>query len=427
MNISYKVLGNAFTFIVLFLSTGAFLSLVLGTSLQSNQEGSPLTQAVWAVLYLMVILRVISRYRQILPLVRANKCLCLLVLLAIVSAIWSQDPVATFHHSVALLGTTLFGIDFAVRYSIREQLRLACIVLVSVILLSIATQIFLPGLIPHFGPDPSVWQGVFGKKNTLGKIVVLGAAAFLSRPRHSRRETVLIVTLMVIACALVAASHSASSLVELVAIVLISRVLGALQWRPSMLLFTAFLSLLIGVPTVYWALNNFERVTGVLGRDPTLTGRTEIWRFAIKSIASRPFLGYGYDVFWDFSSQEAARIRGAVGWEAPGAHNGYMDLLLDVGLAGFLLYAVAYVVTVRRAVMLFRRDPANNMIWPLLFLAEVLLSQITESSIVKPDLIYWILYVSIIFSVSKQSIVLEGELRDGYPAESLPEAVLTEV
>ena len=70
-----------------------------------------------------------------------------------------------------------------------------------------------------------------------------------------------------------------------------------------MLLFTAFLSLLIGVPTVYLALDNFKRVTGVLGRDPTLTGRTEIWRFAIKSIASRPFLGYGYDVFWDFSSK----------------------------------------------------------------------------------------------------------------------------
>ena len=104
-----------------------------------------------------------------------------------------------------------------------------------------------------------------------------------------------------------------------------------------------------------------------------------------------------------------------------------MDLLLDVGLAGFLLYAVAYVVTVRRAVILFRRDPGNNMIWPLLFLAEVLLSQITESSIVKPDLIYWIFYVSIIFSVSKQSIVLEGGPRDGYPAESLSEAVLTEV
>jgi exopolysaccharide production protein ExoQ len=427
MRISHKVLGNAFTFIVLFLSTGAFLSLVLGTSLQASDEGSPLTKALWAVLYLIVILRVISRYREILPLVRANKCLCLLVLLAIVSAVWSQDPVATLHHGIALLATTLFGIDFAVRYSIREQLRFSCIVLGSVILLSIAAEIVLPGLLPHAGPDPSAWHGVFGQKNILGKIVVLAAAAFLSRPRHSRRDTVLIVSLMAIAGALVFASHSVSSLVELAAIILISRVIGALRWRPSKLILAAFLSLLIAIPTVYWALNNIGSVTRALGRDPTLTGRTEIWRLVRESIASRPILGFGYGVFWEYSSQEGSRIRSAVGWEVPGAHNGYMDLLLDVGFVGLLLFAVAYVVTVRRTVILFRRGPAIDMIWPLLFLTEGLLVQSTESSIVTPNLIYWILYVAIAFSVSKPPVVLESSMRDGDPAESLPEEVLTEV
>jgi O-antigen ligase len=427
MKISYKVLGNTFTFIVLFLSTGAFLSLVVGATVQASEEGSPLTKALWAVLYLIVVLRVASRYRQILPLVRANKCLCWLVLLAIVSSVWSQAPVVTLHHGFALLGTTLFGIDFAVRYSIRQQLRLVCIVLSSVILLSIATQVFLPGVLPHLGPDPSSWQGIFGQKNTFGIIVVLAAVAFLSRPRNSWRDTLLIVTLTVIAGALVVASHSAGALIQLVVIILGSRVLVVLRWRPSKLILTAFLSLLMAIPTFFWALNNLERVTAVVGREATLTGRTELWRLARESIASRPILGYGYDVFWEFSSEEAARIRSAVRWEAPSAHDGYLDLLLDVGLVGLLLYAVAYVVTVRRAVVLFRRGPATNMIWPLLFLVEISLHQITETSIVIPNSVHWIMYVAIAFSVSKPSIVLERRMHDGDPAESLPEAVLTEV
>jgi exopolysaccharide production protein ExoQ len=424
MRISYKVLRDVFTFTVLFLSTGAFLSLVVGTGIQASSEGSPLTQAIWAVVFLIVTLIAIPMRHQIAPLVRANKCLCLLVLFTIVSAVWSQDRFGTLRQGVLLLGTTLFGIEIAVRYSIREQVRLACIVLGSVILLSIATQIFLPDLLPQVGPDPSVWQGAFGQKNTLGRIVVLAAVAFLSRPRGSRRDTVLIIALMLVAGAVVVAAHSASSLVELVVIVLISRALGGLRWRPSRFV---FLSLLIAIPTVYLALNNLDRVTAVLGRDSTLTGRTELWRFVGRSIASRPILGHGYGVFWQFSSEEATRIRGAIGWDAPSAHDGYMDLLLDVGIVGLLLYVVAFVVTLRRAVILYRNGDANNMTWPLLLLTEILLCQITEASIVSPHSTYWILYVAVAFSVSKPPVDLEGRIPDVNLVESVPEAVLTEV
>jgi exopolysaccharide production protein ExoQ len=427
MKISYRVLWNSLTLIVLFLSTGAFLSLIVDPGVQGSSEGSPLTQALWAVVFLVVTLLAISMYRQILPLVRANKCLCILVLLTIVSAAWSQDSVGTLRQSIALLATTLFGIEIAIRYSIREQLRMACIVLGSVILLSIATQIFLPGLVPQLGTDSSIWQGAFGNKNTFGKIVVLAVAAFLSRPRRTRRDTVLITTLVVIAGALVVASRSASSLVELAALVLISWALGALRWRPSMLILTVFLSLLIAIPTVYLAMNNLDRLTAGLGRDASLSGRTELWRFVAGSIASHPILGHGYGVFWEFSSQEATRIRGAIGWEAPSAHDGYLDLVLDVGLVGLLLYAVAYAVTLRRAIVLFRRGPPSDMNWPLLLLAEIFLCQITESSIVTPHSTYWILYVAAVFSVSKPFIVPQERIRDRDPVESLPEAVLTEV
>jgi O-antigen ligase len=319
----------------------------------------------------------------------------------------------------------LFGIDFAAHYSIREQLRFACIVLGSVIALSIVAEIFFPGLFPHLGPDPSAWQGIFGHKNTLGRIIALAAVAFLSLPR--RRNTLVIVTLMVMAGALLVVAHSASSLVELIVLVVISQVLGLLRWTPSKLIVTAFLSLLIAIPTAYLVLTNLDRVAGMLGRDATLTGRTEIWRLASESIARRPILGYGYDVFWDSSSQEGTRIRSAVGWEAPTAHDGYLEVLLDLGFAGLLLYAVACVVTVRRAVILFRRGPASNMIWPLLFMAEVLLSQITESTVIRPNSIFWIMSVAIAFSVSKTPIVLDGTMSDRDPSESLPEAVLAEV
>jgi exopolysaccharide production protein ExoQ len=426
MKISYRALGNIFTFVVLFVSTGAFVSSVVGTSLESNQEGSPLTQTLWAALYLIVALRVIIRYRQIMPLVRANKSLCLLVLLTIASASWSQDVPATLHHSVALLGTTLFGIDIAIHYSIREQLRFAGIVLGSVIILSILTEIFLPGFLPH-AAGASFWQGAFGQKNTFGKIVVLAGAAFLSRPRQSIRDIRIIVTLMTVAFALVIASHSASALVELVALVLISWTFGALRWERSKLILAAFLILIITIPTVYLALDNFDVVTSVLARDATLSGRTVLWGLTLESIARKPFLGHGYGVFWEFSSQEARLIRALIGWDAPSAHDGYLGLLLDVGLLGLLLFAVAYFVTVHRAVIQFKIGPSDQMLWPLLLLAEVFLCQLTETSVVNPNSIYWILFVAVAFSVSQPLIASESMTSDEDSAASEPYAVFVGV
>jgi exopolysaccharide production protein ExoQ len=427
MTISYRVLQNVFTGMALFLSTGAFLSLIVDTNLQASSDGSPATQVIWAFVFLVVFFLAISMYREILLLARANKSLCFLVLLAIISAAWSQDSAGTLRQSLALLATTLFGIEIALLYSIRKQLRLICIVLGSVILLSILVQIFLPGLLPQAGSDASVWQGAFAQKNTLGRIVVLGAAAFLCRPRYSRRDTLLVAMLMIIAGAVIFLAHSASSLVELIALAVIFRSVGVLRWRPSKLIITTFLILLITTPMLFLALNNFSAVTTAVGRDATLTGRTELWRLATQSIRSRPILGYGYGVFWDASSQEAARIRSVIQWDAPSAHNGYMDLLLGVGLVGLLLYVVAYVVAVRRAFILFRNDPENDTVWPLVLLAEILLCQLTEATIVSPHSIYWTLYVATCFSISKPFVLLEDGIRIGEPAESLPETAFTEV
>jgi exopolysaccharide production protein ExoQ len=426
MKISYRALGNIFTFVVLFVSTGAFVSSVVGTSLQSNQEGSPLTQTLWAALYLIVIFRVIVQYRQIIPLVRANKCLCLLVMLTIVSASWSQDMTATLHHSVALLGTTLFGIDMAVHYSTGDQLRLAGTVLGSVIILSILTEIFLPGFLPH-AAGASFWQGAFGQKNTFGKIVVLASAAFLSRPRQSKRDIRIIVTLITIMIALVVASQSASALVELVALVLISGTFGALRWKRSKLAIAAFIVLIIAIPTAYLALNNLAAVTAVLGREATLTGRTVLWRLTLESIARQPYLGHGYGVFWEFSSQEATRIRSLIGWDAPSAHDGYLGLLLDVGILGLLLFVVAYFVTARRAIHRFRMGLQDQMLWPLLLLVEVFLCQLTETSVVSPNSIYWILFVAIAFSLSQPLIVDDDWASDEEPEAFLPQPALTGV
>jgi exopolysaccharide production protein ExoQ len=151
---------------ILFGATQSFQFLL---NVRAEDDGSPLVQALWGCIYLIVALRAVPLYRQIVTLLRANRFIVLLVLFAIMSTAWSQDPSLTFRRGIALLGTTLIGIDLAVRYSIREQLRLLCVVLGLFVLLSIIVQVFFPGLVPNVNFDTGAWHGIVDFKGKFCK------------------------------------------------------------------------------------------------------------------------------------------------------------------------------------------------------------------------------------------------------------------
>jgi hypothetical protein len=107
-------LEDGFMLVVLFLATGAFQSLVVDPTYQRDgADGSPFMQLIWFLVYAVVVVRLIPHYRQITMLIRANKSLVLLVLLAVLSVIWSEDPAMTLRKSVSI---SLFVIRYEISY-----------------------------------------------------------------------------------------------------------------------------------------------------------------------------------------------------------------------------------------------------------------------------------------------------------------------
>lgn len=406
MRIQRKLLNDALTLAALFFATGALHTFIVDPSDPlSATNGSPFIQLSWLIIYGAVALRLIPRYRQIIMLVRANKCLMLLVLLAIFSALWSQDPSLTLRHGLPLLATTFIGIDFAIRYSIRDQLRLVCIVLGLVVLLGIVAQLFFPKLVPNGDFNRGDWHGVFGFKNDWARIVVLATVAALSRSRRSLRDLLAIASLVLIAFGLIALARSAGALVIFVVMLLLFKICDvALRWRPKVLAVAGLTGVLMVLPMSYLLAQNLDRATAVLGRDASLSGRVNIWELALSSIANSPVLGYGYSAFWEASSQRAARIREEMHWAVPHAHNGYVDMTLELGLTGLSLLIASYVIAARRAFDCWKRGAERETIWPLAYLSFFLLYQFTEGSLVTGNLIFWILYVAASFSVTRVTV-----------------------
>src|SRR5690348_560808 len=112
----------------LFVIVAMILSGALWRTLSSGGgnglDGDPRTEAALAVIYLMVGAFAVIRLRDTLEALWRNPGLTALLLLACISFLWAESPDVVFRRAIALVGTSLFGITLATRYSFEEQLRI---------------------------------------------------------------------------------------------------------------------------------------------------------------------------------------------------------------------------------------------------------------------------------------------------------------
>jgi O-antigen ligase len=143
-----------------------------------------------------------------------------------------------------------------------------------------------------------------------------------------------------------------------------------------------------------------EAVLGSLGKDLSLTGRTDIWPFVIDKIQERPLLGYGFAVFWNGLQGESAYIWRALKWTVPDSHNGFIDLWVDMGFVGFFLFCITFVQTLIRAVTWVRVTQSWITLWSLLLLVYLMLSNLSESALFARNSLIWVLYTALVFTLS---------------------------
>ena len=88
-----------------------------------------------------------------------------------------------------------------------------------------------------------------------------------------------------------------------------------------------------------------QAILRALSIDPTFTGRTDIWKFALSAISEHPWKGQGFEAFW-FSEALKHGLEGKTKWLAQVAtsHNSYVDVALTIGVPGLVLTLVAFLV-----------------------------------------------------------------------------------
>ncbi len=164
--------------------------------------------------------------------------------------------------------------------------------------------------------------------------------------------------------------------------------------------------ILLSIPVVwliFTTLTGFSinRVSYILYGDSTFTGRSIIWDFVESEIEHRPLLGWGYQSFW-LVGPDAPSILDAPGWvkDMPNGHNGYLDVKVELGYAGYALFLAFIFATLHAIGRVADRAPTRA--WLLLTLAlQIIITNGLESIWMRGFEMLWIVFLILVAEIGR--------------------------
>lgn len=118
---------------------------------------------------------------------------------------------------------------------------------------------------------------------------------------------------------------------------------------------------------------------GVLGRDTTLTGRTEIWSAVLDNFADTQPFGVGWGLAWTEGNAFTEAVWAQTGFNNGHSHQAWLDLLVRVGILGALPLCVFVIRLTMRLVKLSLTTAGAESRIGLSLIAVIAVRSLTES------------------------------------------------
>jgi exopolysaccharide production protein ExoQ len=386
-------------------------------------QGSPLDAAIFAVLETAAVAVLIRRSRRVRILLLANVPILIFFLYCLISVTWSYHPDVAFKRWIKAIGDLIMVLVVVTDREPVNALRLLISRLGFVLL---PASLLLIKYFPVFGrgysPDGMVENtGVTTNKNTLGVVLLVITLGTLwqvvtllrakKRPGR-RRHLIAQVTLLAFGVVLLEKANSQTSVASFIlgSIILVATSLDIFQRRPARVHALCLTIVLTGALMIY---GGQAQVAHALGRQATLSGRTEIWAALIPTVPSS-IVGAGFESYWISPSIEIVwRSLLAKGWWHPEvlvteAHNGYIEVFLNLGWVGVCLIANILVSGYARAIKGFRRNPSVGALMLAYIIASAAYS-FTEAGFRMLDPVWIFLLLAVVVSSGLASGLFGGK------------------
>jgi len=352
-----------------------------------DTDGNPINTLLFAFLIISSTAVLCNRGFKWRQAIGKNKALFFIYLYLALSAFWSEAPLVSLKRLVKDFGCVLAALVLLTEMNPSEAIRLV-FVRVSYFLfpLSWVTEKYFPFIgrgYSHAG-EPML-TGLTTQKNTLGQVLfVFGLMLVwdlleirkMEPGRQRRLQERIRIGMLLLGGWLMIRCDSQTSLVCFFVgmfILWLGRRLVRVPNGKQLLL--SCIVAAFGLVALDKTFNLSETVIRALGRNPTLTGRTQIWHLVMEQ-QSNPIFGEGFYIFWD-SDKGNAIIRALAHIQS--AHNGYLELYVDGGMIAVFLLGFLLLANGKRAIdRWFKQTPLGMM--ALIFWLLAILYNFSESN-----------------------------------------------
>ena len=357
-----------------------------GNSGSEYIDGSPLDRNVLSLLILLGVYVLSKRSGKVLAILKANPTIIIYFAFCLISLLWADYPFVALKRWIRSVGDVeMVMIVITERDPLAGFKRLFTRVGFLVVPLSILFIRFYPALGRSYsrGGAPE-WTGVGTDKNALGMICMIFGVVLLwrwiaiySKHKSKQRTRSLIaintVLLMILYLLFVVNSQTALSCFVMGATLIV-----VTTWLPACRK-PAYLTLIVSGMVCFCysvlILGIGSGLLSLLGRNATLTGRTDVWSVLIAH-AVNPWVGAGYENFWIGERfQLFEKLLGGLNQ----AHNGYIEIYLNIGFVGLTLLGGIIVTGYRNILSGFRNDRETGGL-RVAFFVMCLIYNFTEAS-----------------------------------------------
>lgn len=369
-------------------------------------SGDQYRQLLYGSVFMAATLLVaINRIDATVKVLSANPWLWIFIIYTGLSVVWSAYPTVSAKRFLQLLGVTIIGVALVTPGVYASPLTRA---IRPVLTLAVILSVIVALALPAYGTDSNgAWHGVTVHKNHLGTIATLCFIlwAFTLPDEQRMRGSALFACLLCIVAVLFARSTTSTVLLLILLSLWLLRFASTklqLSWKLVVLVtimavvFTGHvLGIMHGYPLPVDVANS---IAGLFGKDATLTGRTDLWALVWNESKQHFWLGTGYQSFWLGEEGRSGILLSKLYWAPTQAHNGYLDILNELGVVGLTIISSLIILHARRLYQLHRINPRRAEIHVLIAISALLVN-ISETVLFRTAHIWTIVFLLSVIEV----------------------------
>ncbi len=324
------------------------------------------------------------------------------------SIFWSVYWEISLYRWLVLVCTIFTGGYVGLRYDLKKIIEFLSVFSIYILLFSSILIFFAPQVgVMNYYIIQGAWKGLYWHKNHMGLIATFANTLFLINVINSlqskERRALFWGLLYCYSLLVVYQSDSVAAYIVvlglhgLISVALLLLKFGKKLRRTHYLLFVLVLMV---ASLIFYV--NADLFFGIFNRNTTLTGRVPMWTYLFDAyISKRPFLGYGFNAFWYLGAHRVA-VQSVAGYPDPViiSDNGFIDILVNTGWVGLILFAIFYLGAWWRSIKGASRAIDITGIFPLILMANTLLANVSWSLLFENESFFMLIMISVLFCAS---------------------------